>query len=44
LRARHVFVTADQLLEVLLALHADVLVHRHRLGSLGSPADAREIS
>src|SRR5512132_4180437 len=35
LRASHLFVAADQLLEVLLACHADVLVHRHRPGSLG---------
>src|SRR5262249_18451761 len=40
LRARDLFVAADQLLEVLLALHADVLVHRHRSESLGPAADA----
>src|SRR5438105_14641673 len=36
LRARHLLVAPDELLEVLLALHADVLVHRHRPGSLGT--------
>src|SRR5919204_2668040 len=40
-RARHLFVGSDELLEVLLALHADVLVHRHRPGSLGAAPDAR---
>src|SRR5262245_29366564 len=40
LRARDLVVGTDQLLEVLLALHADVLVHRHRSGSLGPAADA----
>src|SRR5437660_9804852 len=40
LRARHLFVAPDKLLEVLLALHADVLVHRHRPGSLGTAPDA----
>src|ERR671938_1427545 len=32
LRAGHLFVAANELLEVLLARHADVLVHRHRPG------------
>src|SRR5919197_3112696 len=40
LRTRHLFVATDELLEVLLALHADVLVHRHRPGSLGPAPDA----
>src|SRR5256885_6838670 len=44
LRARDLLVAADQLLEVLLALHADVLVHRHRPESLGPRADAWEMS
>src|SRR5262245_49865061 len=39
LRTRDLVVSSDQLLEVLLALHADVLVHRHRLESLGPGPD-----
>src|SRR3954470_5287767 len=34
---------ADELLEMRLALHADVLVDRHRLGSLGTRPDAGSI-
>src|SRR5215212_770301 len=40
-RACHLLVAPDELLEVLLALHADVLVHRHRPESLGAAPDAR---
>src|SRR3954466_13371914 len=39
LRARNLLVPPDELLEVLLALHAHVLVHRHRPGSLGARPD-----
>src|SRR5439155_8023024 len=39
LRAVDLLVAADELLEVLLALHADVLVDRHRPGSLGARPD-----
>ncbi len=41
-RARDLLVPANQFLEVLLALHADVLIQRHRHGSLGSGADERQ--
>src|SRR5207237_2434899 len=40
LRARDLLIAPDKLLEMLLALHADVLVHRHRSGSLGPGPDA----
>src|SRR5512132_3800212 len=40
LRAGNHLIPPDELLEVLLALHADVLVHRHRHGSLGRTPDA----
>src|SRR6266516_4086804 len=39
LRAGNQLIPPDELLEVLLALHADVLVHRHRSGSLGTLPD-----
>src|SRR5712692_6792904 len=43
LRAGNHLIPPDELLEVLLALHADVLVHRHRSGSLRAPPDGRQI-
>src|SRR3954467_972483 len=44
LRARNLLVPPDELLEVLLALHAHVLVHRHRPGSLGARPDGSQIA
>src|ERR687898_913744 len=41
-RARNLLISPDQLLEVRLALHADVFVHRHRPGSLGAVPDGRQ--
>src|SRR6478672_1092825 len=43
LRARNLLISPDELLEVLLALHAYVLVHRHRPGSLGARPDGSQI-
>src|SRR5438128_5356841 len=43
LGAGDLLVAADELLEMLLAAHADELVDRHRPGSLGSPPDARQM-
>ena len=43
-RARHLLIgRPDELLEVRLALHAHVLVDRHRLGSLGRSPDGSQI-
>src|SRR5436309_7669071 len=41
--ARRLLVAPDELLEVRLALHAHVLVDRHRLGSLGRSPDGPQI-
>ena len=43
LRAGDLHIPPDELLEVRLTLHADVLVHRHRWGSLGARPDGRQI-
>src|SRR5438093_6726740 len=40
LRARHVFIAPDELLVMLLALHADVLLHPHRPGCLTPVSEA----
>src|SRR5438094_1550514 len=42
-RADDLLVSPNELLEVRLALHAHVLVHRHRPGSLGASPDGRQI-
>src|SRR5437764_8608292 len=41
-RTGDLLVAPNELLEVRLALHAHVLVHRHRSGSLGAPPDGRQ--
>src|SRR5438093_9472820 len=44
LRASDHLIPPDKLLEMLLALHTDVLVHRHRSGSLRAVPDERQMT